>query len=78
MLKTEPRFPQILIREVVITTEGESEMLDGHTFYVGRFWSRCKLKLVDVLGVEWLLVLNRAANRCDQRVGAHPVPITLK
>jgi len=37
-----------------------------------------ELKLVDVLGVEWLLVLNRAANRCDQRVGAHPVPITLK
>jgi len=45
MLKTEPRFPQILIREVVIMTEGESEMLDGHhTFYVGRFWSRCRVK----------------------------------
>ena len=42
------------------------------------FGAVVELKLVDVLGVEWLLVLNRAANRCDQRVGARPIPITLK
>ena len=42
------------------------------------FGAVVELKLVDVLGVEWLLVLNRAANRCDQCVGACPVAITLK
>ena len=42
------------------------------------FGAIVELKLVDVLGVEWLLVLNRATNRCDQHVGARPIPITLK
>ena len=42
------------------------------------FGAIVELKLVDVLGVEWLLVLNRSANHCDQRVGARPIPITLK
>ena len=42
------------------------------------FGAVVELKLVDILGVEWLLILNQAANRYDQRVGAHPVPITLK